>query len=123
MSDIALDDGDIDLTGLELSMVEDEEAITQEIQIGMRFFQGEWALDTRVGIPYFQKIFTGEKTDRLDIIAAVYRRALLSIPGVILVDKVVVTFEEEESRTITVDWAAQIGDGQIIDGVDALVIP
>ena len=125
MSDIEIDvDGDIVFTNLALSMVEDEDAIAQEIQIAMRFFQGEWKLDTRVGIPYFQKIFTGEKTDNLDLITTIYRRALLSIPGVLTVSKCVVTYDEDGTlRKILVDWECTVDGGAVIEGVDALVIP
>jgi hypothetical protein len=53
MTDIKLtDDNDLDLTGLQLSLVSDGAAIAQEIRIACRFFLGEWKLDKRIGIDF-----------------------------------------------------------------------
>ncbi len=122
MSDIKLtSSGDIDLTGLELSLVEGNEAIAQECFIGMRFFKGEWRLDLRVGIDYFGKIL-GQKGARVDDIATIYRQALFSIPGVAQVDSVQCTIADGERR-LNVVWRAVADDGTIIEGAEALVLP
>jgi hypothetical protein len=120
MSDIRLNanGSDIDLTGLELSLVEGNEAIAQEVRIGMRFFRGEWRLDRRVGIDYFGRIF-GQKGARPEDVAAVYRQALLSIPGVVQVDSVLVTLVE---RGANVRWRVVTDEGAVIEGAEALVL-
>jgi hypothetical protein len=119
MSDIKLDDsGDIDLTNMSMTLVTGQEAIAQEIRISMRFFKGEWFLDTRIGIPYFQSIL-GEKPSE-ETVATIYRQALLSIPGVKTVDSVVVTLSD---RTATVAWRCLTDDGEVIENTEALVLP
>lgn len=127
MSDIKLDNThDIDVTNSEVTLVYDDVAITQEIRIGMRFFRGEWFLDERVGIPYFQRIFTGVKTNDMAIVQATYRRALYSIPGVLNVDYVNASYDEDATlRRVNVEWRCQVSGAPetFIEGVEALVIP
>lgn len=121
MSDIALDtDRDIDVSGLELHIVEDVEgdpaAIAQEIGIGLALWQGEWHLDIGVGMPYLQKIFV--KNPRIEYVQGIFRAGIASAPGVLEVTKCIIDFDAE-TRLLTVDWVARTQDGGVIEQKDA----
>lgn len=59
MRDIALntDTHDLQITDFDLSFIENVDQIAQNLNIRLRFFRGEWYLNTLVGIPYYQYFF------------------------------------------------------------------
>jgi hypothetical protein len=136
MSDIKLlgNGSDIDLTGLQLSLVKDNLAIAQEMQIACRFFLAEWALDKRVGINFLGRPelgdqdptrLLGRKGTSAEEVSTEYRRALLSIPGVtnvVSVKTVLFAGTDASTRTARIDWAASVDSGAVVEGSDALVI-
>jgi len=81
MKDLKLDTfGELDLSSGDLQFVTGADAVAQHLRIRLRFFLGEWFLDTRVGIPYFSVFFI--KQPNLAAIEAIYRRAIQTVPGV-----------------------------------------
>lgn len=104
--------GDIDLTTGDLVLLDGPDAIAQHLRIRLRFFLGEWYLDQRVGMPYFQTILV--KGARLNIVRAIFRKAILATPGV------------EGLRSLDLDYAPATRrltvtfDADIV-GADALV--
>lgn len=121
MTDIKLNaDNDLDLTNLQLSLVEDGEAIAQEIRIACRFFLAEWALDKRIGIDFLGRIL-GKKGVTPDEVSNEYRRALQSIPGVTQIDSVQ-TVIDKATRIGTITFRVTTDAGTIVEGQEALVI-
>ncbi len=121
MTDIKLtNDNDLDLTGLQLSLVSDGEAIAQEIRIACRFFLAEWALDKRIGIDFLGRIL-GKKGVTPDEVSNEYRRALASIPGVTQIDSVQ-TVVDKATRIGTITFRVTTDAGTIVEGQEALVI-
>lgn len=121
MSDIKLsDDNDLDLTGLQLTLLPDDLAVAQEIRIACRFFLGEWKLDTRVGIDFFGRIL-GRKGVTEDEVSNEFRRALASIPGVTQIDSVLTTIDKS-TRKGTVTYRVTTDAGTVVEGQEALVI-
>lgn len=59
MIDLALNPSTNDLLfeNFDFSFVDGINQIAQNLNIRLRFFQGEWFLDTLAGIPYYQFIF------------------------------------------------------------------
>lgn len=55
--------------------------VLQDITQRLRFFQGEWFLDTSQGVPYFQEILV--KDPELGRIDAILQNIILSVPGVL----------------------------------------
>ena len=81
MADLKLDAfGDIDTTDGKMSIVRGDDALVQHLKIRYRFVRGEWELDTRIGIPYFQQIFV--KNPDLAAIRSTFRRATVTTPGI-----------------------------------------
>lgn len=58
-----------------------DEEILQRIKVRLRFFKGEWYLNTEHGIPYFQDIL-GTKSFDNNIIESIFRKAILDVEGV-----------------------------------------
>ena len=122
-SDISVDPstGDLDLNGAQLNKVEGGEAVAQEIRIGLRLFQGEWFLDQRVGMPYFQSIFV--KNPNINLLRDLFRRAIKSVPGVTTVDRMVMGLDAA-TRTLDVSFTCQTAVGDIpLEFKEAFVLP
>jgi hypothetical protein len=105
MADFKMDsDGDLDISNGELHIVEGREAVAQEVRIGLRFFLGEWFLETRIGIPYFTDIF--KKSPNLGVIQDIFRRAIESVPGVKRVVDITLDFNAT-TRTLSLSFSAE----------------
>jgi hypothetical protein len=50
--------GDIEVDNYDNPLVSGLDQIVQNLRIRLKFFFGEWFLDTRLGIPYFSDSFT-----------------------------------------------------------------
>lgn len=72
--------GDIDLSTGDLVLTAGLEEIRQNIKIRLRFNQGEWFLNTDLGIPYFGTILT--KNPNLAVVRSIIRDAISGVPGV-----------------------------------------
>lgn len=82
MADLKLGDGgDLDLTAGAVTLVTGSDAIAQQLRIALRLFKGEWFLSPTEGIPYFEQVF--QKGVRPAALEALFRRALLKVPGVL----------------------------------------
>lgn len=111
--DLALDDsGDLDLTGGELRLVSGVEAVRQHIRIRLRTVLGEWFLDQRIGVPYFEHILV--KNPNPVLVRSIIRETILGTPGVSSVSRL--EFElDRVTRKLTVDGAAVGDDGTPFD--------
>jgi len=101
--DLLLKDSDLVLTGGDLSLVRDLDAIAQEAEISMRFWLGEWFLDVTKGIPYLQKILV--KSPNLNSIRAIFTDAALGVAGVSQVLTMDLT-HDVVARKLRVRWSA-----------------
>lgn len=75
-----------------LQTVEDAEAIAQRVRQRLEFYQGEWFLDTTVGVPWFQFIFV----DPFDQATAetFLKAEILDTPGVAEILEFVVSVDK-----------------------------
>jgi hypothetical protein len=79
--DLKLDiNHDLAIENNEFVFIDGLDAIRQELEIALSFFKGEWFLDKRLGVPYFEKIL-GQKP-RLNVVNEIYREAILAVNGV-----------------------------------------
>ena len=65
---------------LPIQLVSGADAIVQMLRLRFRFSLGAWFRDTRLGIPYIDQVFV--VAPYLPFIEALFRRVILSTPGV-----------------------------------------
>lgn len=64
---------------LPIQIVRGVDAYAQRLRARLRFFKGEWFLDKRQGMPYFEAILV--KNPDISLIQSIFRQAVLSTPG------------------------------------------
>ena len=115
MRDLALDaSGDLELlTGrARLTTEEDGESVAQRLRVRLRLWRGDFALDTRVGIPF--RSWLGQKGEASVLLAeTTLRRAVTTCPGVGRVDEF--SFElDRATREARVDFAVTTDTGAAV---------
>jgi hypothetical protein len=103
----------------DLILIDGVDAIRQHITIRLQFFQAEWFLDERIGIPYYQEIL--RKAPDLNVVRSIFREAILTTPGVIAVTDLVTEYDGT-TRTLTVSFSAQTEEGPLVYDQE-LIIP
>ena len=117
---LTVDGTDVDLSTGDYVLVDGVDAVRQSLLIGLQFFLGEWFLDQRVGIPYFEKIL-GQKP-RENIVRSIFRDAILKTPGVASLSSLIVDFDGT-TRRLDVSFRAKTVDGEIVDFDEELILP
>lgn len=107
------DAGDLDVTAGALHLAEDLTAIRQAIGIHLRFFRGEWFLDTTAGLSYFQEVLV--KNPQIPTVQSVFRTELLKVPGVASIESLILTYSAG-ARTLDVTFRVVTDTGEIIEG-------
>ena len=103
--DLLLDSqGDLDISTGDLQLTTGGEAIAQHLRIRLQFFLGEWFLDSRIGIPFFQSILI--KNPATNVVRSIFRAAILSTPGVISLSELTIDFDGP-TRTLAVAFTAE----------------
>jgi hypothetical protein len=87
-----------------------EEEVAQRIKTRLLFFKGEWFLDRREGLPWFDKVL-GQKPDT-DVVREAVARVLRGVQGVALVRSVDATFSGV-NRALSVDFSCLLEDGSV----------
>ncbi len=123
MSDIALNsEHDLDVTNQELSLVvdvvDDPEAIKQEMSIAMQFHRGEWPLNVLVGIPFLTQVFV--KNPSIPGISSLFSRAARSVDGIVSIESMEIDFDSS-GRSLAVDYRAK-SDLGTLEGRLAVVL-
>lgn len=117
--DLKLDNnGDLDLTNGEMSLVTDGERMAQQIRIRLRMFKGEWMLDQRQGMPYLQELFRRPYVEALAL--ARFRTAIQGVPGVQHVENL--QLELSATRQLSVSFEA-VGDTEAPIVFERFVLP
>jgi hypothetical protein len=95
-NDLIVKDGD-------LMLIDNAERVAQQILITLRFWYGEWFLNTAEGVPYLEYILV--KNPNLAHVRQVFTEAIESVPGVVSLDSM--DFEyDRQGRTLAVDYSA-----------------
>lgn len=97
-NDLELDE----LTGM-IKMVSDGDEVCQQVRTRLLFYLGEWFLDTSVGIPYFQEVFT--KPAIISLVESRLKDEIISTPGVLSLDTFATNFNST-TRALTVSFSA-----------------
>ncbi len=105
MTDLKLDStGDLLIEDDAFQLVDGDDAIVQHLSIRLRFFKGEFFLDTRLGIPYFDQVLI--KNPSLVAIRGILREAILETPGIASLDAFSTAFDAA-TRKLTVEFTAR----------------
>jgi hypothetical protein len=112
MGNLALDslNHDVYFEDGQIVLVSNGEAIAQDIKVRLLFFKGEWALDTRLGVPYYEEVL-GQKPN-LGVVKNLFRKVILQTPGVKSINNLDVTFDSS-IRTLIVSFFAETIEGEI----------
>ena len=114
MANLALDtDGDLLVTNNSLTIVDGDDAIRQNLSVRLRFFKGEWLMDTRLGLPYYDYVLV--KNPNLVLIRGIFRKAILDTPGLDSLERFAFIYDNT-TRTLSIDFAARkTSDGELLD--------
>jgi hypothetical protein len=113
MADWKLDTttGDLELdSNNDLILVTGVDAIAQDVTVRLKTFLGEWYLDTRVGMPYFEQLLG--KKPRLGAVRSLFLEAIQQTPGIQTVNDLQVAFDGA-ARLLTVSFRADTTDGPL----------
>lgn len=90
--------GDLLLRDNDLMLIDNAERVAQQILITLRFWLGEWFLDTTQGVPYLEYILI--KNPNLSHIRQIFTEAIESVEGVQSIDDMILDFDERNRRLI-----------------------
>jgi len=119
MADLKLDvTDDLVFEKGDLVLVRSKDAIVQDLKIRLRFFKGEWKLDLRLGVPYYENIL-GQKFN-LSVVKSIYQTVILETPGINSLNDLVLAFDPS-SRVLTITFIADTITGEIVFREDLII--
>jgi hypothetical protein len=92
--------------------VEGRDAIRQHLTNRLRFFHGEWFLDQRQGLPYYERVLI--KNPDTNALRTLFRRAIVETPGIAAVDKLELTVASDRTASLTFEAALDSGDELLV---------
>lgn len=110
--DLAMDmaTGDLVLRDGDVLLIDNAERVAQQILITLRFWLGEWFLDTKDGIPYLEYVLV--KSPNLLHIRQIFTEAMEKVDGVRRVEKMNLVFDVK-NRSLRVDYEVSTDYGLI----------
>ena len=110
--DLAMDmaTGDLVLHDGDVLLIDNAERVAQQILITLRFWLGEWFLDTKDGIPYLEYVLV--KLPNLLHIRQIFTEAMEKVDGVKRVEEMNLAFDVK-NRSLRVDYEASTDYGLI----------
>lgn len=87
-------DHDMALVNGDLFLCSDERVVSQLVEARLRLFLGEWFLDLREGIPYFEQVFI--KNPDMTVVRSLLSKVVTDTPGVKDLLEASFTFDREE---------------------------
>lgn len=110
--DLKIDNtGDLVVENGDLVIVDGVDAIAQHITIRLKFFLGEYFLDVRIGLPYYQQIFV--KNPDLDVVKSIFREVILTTQGVQTINELSLEFDAV-ARLLSVAFQAMTIEGPLV---------
>jgi hypothetical protein len=103
---------DIVLVNNDVIMIDDAAKIAQQILITLRFWLGEWFLNTTEGVPYLEYILV--KQPNMAHIRQILTEQIQSVEGVKAVTDMELTFDQRE-RHLLVEYTADTDYGLVTD--------
>lgn len=82
MASIAIDStNDIIIENNDLKLITGVEEVAQVLRQRLRVFRGEWFLDTRQGLPYYEEVL--KKNPNPVTVDSLFKNEILNSPGII----------------------------------------
>lgn len=107
-------DGDIDLSSGNVVIVTNPAQVTAiKLTNRFKFFLGEWFLDKRQGVPYYQHVFV--KNPDLPSISQMFTRIILQTPGTDSVLQSSFDFISNQ-RKLNAAFKVRTIDGAVLEG-------
>ena len=120
MSDFKLtNDHDLDLSTNDIQFVTGGDAVVQHQLIRLRLFRGEWFLDQRVGIPYYEQILL--KNPSLVAINGIFRNAIQTTPGTDTLNRIDIEFTLADRR-LDVSYSCNVAGEDVARDVSEVFI-
>ncbi|SHI61668.1 hypothetical protein SAMN02745671_01163 [Anaerovibrio lipolyticus DSM 3074] len=112
MYDLAMNinTNDLILQDRDLMVIDNAERVAQQIVIQLRFFYGEWFLDTSDGVPYFEYVLV--KNPNLNHVRQVIREAIEKVPEVSKINYIKLNFDKV-NRVLYVSYEVETEYGLI----------
>lgn len=113
-------EGDLHLEAGQIVLLENTltipnpEAVLQELRQKLNFFKGEWHLDRREGVPYFEEVF--KKNPNPDILRTIFTDVILGTNGVESVETFNITIDA--NRRAKIDFEGTMTNGGRLDSKD-----
>lgn len=89
------------------------EVAALELRNRFLFVKGEYFLDRRQGVPYFDVVFV--KNPDVLLIRSLFRKVILSVQNILSIQSLVVTFDNA-ARKLFFSFQALAANGRIISG-------
>jgi len=96
----------------DLKLIDNAERVAQQIKITLKFWLGEWFLDTSDGVPFLEYILV--KNPNMNHIRAIYCEKILDVPGVTAINSLDLTLDKK-NRTLTVEFDVETDCGLVTD--------
>ena len=82
MASIAIDStNDVVIENNDLKLITGVDGVAQVLRQRLRVFRGEWFLDTREGLPYFEEVL--KKNPNPVTVDSLFKNEILNSPGII----------------------------------------
>lgn len=105
---------DLDLSSGNLVVVDSlAQETAQKLSNKFQLFLGEWFIDTRIGVPWFQQILI--KNPDLSAVGQLFRKIILNTPGVASILQADLTMLTSQRKLIA-SFKVLVTDGSIIEG-------
>lgn len=89
--------GDLALKKGSPYFIDGPEYTRQKLSARFKFFLGEWFLNLLEGVPYYRDVFVHNPD--LDVIKSLFKRVILTCPGIIGLKSYSMTFDREKRRS------------------------
>lgn len=106
------DANDLAIENNNLVVVSGIVALRDRLATNLRTFQGEWFLDTQLGIPYFSQVF--KKQINVGALYTIFSSVLSRTVGVKAVNKLVFDLNNA-TRELAVQFSVTADDGTILE--------
>ena len=116
---LTIDDNDLDVSTGDLQLTEGALGIAQHLRIRLRFFLGEWFLDIRLGVPYFQRILV--KNPGTSVVRTIIRDVVITTPGVASMNNFKTDYNGA-TRKLDVSFTAVTTSGEPLEFTEEFII-